>query len=405
MPTFNNKVPGSLNAIEGIALNGRGVVGESTGSEGVRGIGHGPVGAVVGLSDGPAPGAHGGWFESDHGTGVRGVAHGVHGAVVGFNDGTAPGGAGGWFESRQGEGVRATAHTSFAAMVGHNDAPAPGGPAGIFESANGEALRGIGHSPFGAVVGVNDAPAPGGNGGWFESTNGEGVRGVSKSPDHGGVVGINDIQFGVYGRSAGNVGVWGSSVSGEGIHAETRSTTTAALAAFQMNEGSGTAALFARHMGQGTAGHFEGNVVVTGDITLANADCAEDFDVAPDCIHEPGTVMILGEGSALRESARPYDKRVVGVVSGAGSFRPGLVLDRQPCRAHRRSVALLGKVYCKADAGFGPIEIGDLLTTSATPGHAMRVGDPGRAFGTVIGKALGPLSDGRGLIPILIALQ
>ncbi len=52
-----------------------------------------------------------------------------------------------------------------------------------------------------------------------------------------------------------------------------------------------------------------------------------------------------------------------------------------------------------------PIEIGDLLTTSATPGHAMKATDPHKAFGAVIGKALRPLDRGQGLIPVLIALQ
>ena len=47
----------------------------------------------------------------------------------------------------------------------------------------------------------------------------------------------------------------------------------------------------------------------------------------------------------------------------------------------------------------------DLLTTSASPGHAMKASEPLRAFGAVIGKALRPLAEGQGLIPILIALQ
>jgi hypothetical protein len=51
------------------------------------------------------------------------------------------------------------------------------------------------------------------------------------------------------------------------------------------------------------------------------------------------------------------------------------------------------------------IEVGDLLTTSPTPGCAMKVIDPLKAFGAVIGKALRPLERGEGLIPILIALQ
>jgi hypothetical protein len=68
-------------------------------------------------------------------------------------------------------------------------------------------------------------------------------------------------------------------------------------------------------------------------------------------------------------------------------------------------IALMGKVYCKVDASYGAIEVGDLLTTSSTPGHAMKANDPMKAFGSVIGKALRPLDSGEGLIPILIALQ
>ena len=51
-------------------------------------------------------------------------------------------------------------------------------------------------------------------------------------------------------------------------------------------------------------------------------------------------------------------------------------------------VALVGKVYCKVDASYSPIEVGDLLTTSLTPGHAMKANDHVKAFGAVIGKAL-----------------
>ena len=65
----------------------------------------------------------------------------------------------------------------------------------------------------------------------------------------------------------------------------------------------------------------------------------------------------------------------------------------------------MGKVYCKADAQTSSIQIGDLLTTSSTPGHAMKASYPIKAFGTVIGKALKPLKGGKGLIPVLVALQ
>jgi hypothetical protein len=66
----------------------------------------------------------------------------------------------------------------------------------------------------------------------------------------------------------------------------------------------------------------------------------------------------------------------------------------------------MGKVYCKVDAQSGDISVGDLLTTSSTPGHAMKADDPLKAFGCVIGKALQSLPAGqKGLIPILVALQ
>ncbi len=68
-------------------------------------------------------------------------------------------------------------------------------------------------------------------------------------------------------------------------------------------------------------------------------------------------------------------------------------------------LALVGKAYCKVDAQYASIEVGDLLTTSPTPGHAMKADDLLKAFGAVIGKALRPLPTGLGLIPILIALQ
>jgi hypothetical protein len=115
--------------------------------------------------------------------------------------------------------------------------------------------------------------------------------------------------------------------------------------------------------------------------------------------------MVLEENGALRPSDKSYDRKVAGVISGAGDFRPGLILDRQRAAERRLPLALVGKVYCKADATFGPIEVGDLLTTSPTPGHAMKASDPVKAFGAVIGKALRPLERGAGLIPILIALQ
>jgi hypothetical protein len=142
-----------------------------------------------------------------------------------------------------------------------------------------------------------------------------------------------------------------------------------------------------------------------GDIALHNADCAEYFDVIEGSSADPGTVMVIGEDGRISESSEAYDKRVAGVVSGAGAFRPALVLDQRVSAEHRVPLGLLGKVYCKVDARFHAIEVGDLLTTSSTAGHAMKACDPQKAFGCVLGKALRPLREGTGLIPILVALQ
>jgi hypothetical protein len=146
--------------------------------------------------------------------------------------------------------------------------------------------------------------------------------------------------------------------------------------------------------------HLDGQ---TGDITLANADCAEEFEVVGSV--DPGTVVVIGDGLTLCPSTRAYDKRVAGVVSGAAGGRPGIVLGRSGGSLTSVPVALMGRVHCKADAQFGSIEIGDLLTSSPSPGHAMKASDPLRAFGAVIGKALGPLPAGRGQVPVLVALQ
>ena len=89
-----------------------------------------------------------------------------------------------------------------------------------------------------------------------------------------------------------------------------------------------------------------------------------------------GTVLVIGADGALYESETEYDTRAAGVVAGAGCYRPGIILDKQRTSAGRLSVSLVGKVFCKVDGAHGAIEVGDLLTTSPTPGHAMKAIDP-----------------------------
>ncbi len=60
---------------------------------------------------------------------------------------------------------------------------------------------------------------------------------------------------------------------------------------------------------------------------------------------------------------------------------------------------------CKISAENGPIQAGDLLVASSTPGHAMKGRDRNRMLGAVVGKALGPLPQGTGVIQVLVTLQ
>jgi hypothetical protein len=141
----------------------------------------------------------------------------------------------------------------------------------------------------------------------------------------------------------------------------------------------------------------------TGDVLLHNADCAEEFDVAESVA--PGTVMVLTDDGSLAMSGSAYDSRVAGIVSGAGTYKPALLLDRRDTGRLRLPIALMGKVFCLVDAEKTPVRVGDLLTTADRPGHAMRITDRERAPGAVIGKALAPLASGVGLVPVLVSLQ
>jgi hypothetical protein len=282
----------------------------------------------------------------------------------------------------------------------------------VGESQSFHAVYGSTHSTFAGVYGASDA---GGDGVAGESKAGRGVHGISETGDgvfgtgRRGIVGESDTYQGVYGRSRDNAGVVGESQS---FHAVYGSSHSSFAGVFGTNDAGGDGVAGESNTGIGVhgkggrlAGFFEGDVEVTGDIRLTNADCAEDFDIAGVEIVEPGTVMVLGNEGTLQPSDQAYDKRVAGVISGGGDYKPGIVLDKQSTQGNRSPVALLGKVYCKVDASYAPIEVGDLLTTSLTPGHAMKADDPRKAFGAVIGKALRPLKEGQALIPILIALQ
>lgn len=154
----------------------------------------------------------------------------------------------------------------------------------------------------------------------------------------------------------------------------------------------------------------EGRIITQVIEITGGSDLSEQFDIAhhEGSSIEPGSVVSIDPFAAgdLRLSTGAYDRRVAGIVSGAGGVRPGMLMGQRGSAADgQHPVALTGRVYCKVDASYGAIEPGDLLTTSDTAGHAMRVLDPTRASGAILGKAMTALESGRGLVLVLVTLQ
>jgi hypothetical protein len=76
--------------------------------------------------------------------------------------------------------------------------------------------------------------------------------------------------------------------------------------------------------------------------------------------------------------------------------------DSRPSTVDSALLALIGIVPVKVTDEGGPIEPGDLLTTSSTPGYAMRWHqEDGTACG-LVGKALEPLNRDTGVIQVLL---
>ncbi len=319
-------------------------------------------------------------------------------------------------ESTAGRAIEAKSDTNFAIHAASRTFP------GLrADSVQGRAIEGWGQSNDGVwgisqtATGVHGISTGSSTGVVGESKTGRGVHGTSTGDGvygegRRGVVGISPTFQGVYGKSVQNAGVVGESDQFPGIWGVSHSPTAAGT--FGTNDHGGDGVLGDSPTGVGVhgrggrlAGFFEGDVEVTGDIRLTNADCAEDFDIACEAAVEPGTVMALAPDGGLQPCAAAYDTRVVGVVSGAGLYKPGLVLDSRASNRLRQPIALMGKVYCKVDARGAAIAIGDLLTTAHMPGHAMKATDRAQATGALIGKAMAPLADGLGLIPILVNMR
>jgi len=179
--------------------------------------------------------------------------------------------------------------------------------------------------------------------------------------------------------------------------------------------GTNDVSYFAGKVGIGTASpayplHVVGNVRVDGQLTGTNIqahyqDVAEWVPSTEDLA--PGTVVVIDPSidNTVVKSTRAYDTTVAGVVSA----QPGIILGKGG--AEKEQIATTGRVRVRVDATAAPIRIGDLLVTSDKPGMAMKslpIEMGGAAIhrpGTIVGKALEPLSKGEGEILVLLSLQ
>jgi len=108
------------------------------------------------------------------------------------------------------------------------------------------------------------------------------------------------------------------------------------------------------------------------------ADLAERY--TSDSNYEAGTVLVFGGDEEVAESTQRLDKRIAGIVSTDPAYLMNSALENSV------AVGLQGRVPCKV---VGEIRKGDLMVSSATPGHAEAwLEDSNPPTGCVIGKAL-----------------
>lgn len=141
---------------------------------------------------------------------------------------------------------------------------------------------------------------------------------------------------------------------------------------------------------------------------LCGGDYAEAVDVSGKrSNYSSGDVLVISaaSGSDVAKSSEPYSTLVLGVYA----TKPGVVGRRQTTDARTSTtevpMAMVGIVPTKVSAENGPIRRGDLLVTSSTVGYAMKGIDRSKMLGAVIGKALGSLDSGTGVIEVAVTLQ
>ncbi|MEJ5312551.1 MAG: hypothetical protein WHX52_22520 [Anaerolineae bacterium] len=374
----------------------------------------GAPGAGLRVSNTAPTGAYGVWGESvsTYGFGVYGYASAASGYAHGVFGRSASTGGSGVYGTAPALGVFGWAIATSGTTYGLY---------GVSDSTDGRGVYGQASAASGTTYGVYGSST---------STDGRGVYGTAPS-------------FGVYGHasatSGGATGVFGQSDSssgwgvygyayhtggGHGVYAQSRGPAEGGAALYALNSHSGGIAMWGQNnstdstlvlVNQGSgdlikafisAGELrfrfqnDGWARADGGWTTPASDMAEMLPAVPGL--EPGDVLIIGADGKLARSTQAYQPTVVGVYSTRPGFVGGQPVDGE-AEGHI-PLAVVGVVPVKASAENGPIQPGDLLVASATPGHAMRAGvNPPQ--GTVIGKALEGLEEGAGVIQMLVVLQ
>jgi hypothetical protein len=394
------------------------------------------VGVAGGPIDGgsPAGGPFSGWYDTVLPDAKAGVL------------GQSSVGPGGYFTSTHSEGavaygnpgVQGWSIAGAPGVAGHNDTAS--GPGVLGTSLNHSAVAGYaglagGQPGSAAALAKERAGVAGastiGPGGYFSATN----TGLYATSVDGpaiqaelhitgqGTHGFNHAVVARGGGVAGFAAVLGAGGEGPGVHG--RSEDGSALVGHAGASGYGPLDPAIRWLAKDTrAGAFgyssvgpglfawstvtyslvvSGTARILGDL-LAGGDVITNADVAESFVAvgrpEPGDVVVLDPSTPLgvRRCDQAFDTAVAGIIStDPAILMPGAV-DGVP-------LALVGRVPVKVDARDAPVQVGDLLTTSPTPGHAMRCSDRVRCIGAIVGKALESLDGGTGVILALVTLQ
>ena len=258
--------------------------------------------------------------------------------------------------------------------------------------------------PGANVIGVN---------GVTFSPSGIGVLGnhpVVDGGGGGGVIGLtnatNGFAFAICGDALGTTGsavaVFGSSFSPAGSTAYFVNRAKGDIVKGAVSEGFSSPDTTVFRV-DGT-----GRVFADGGFRPFGADFAEAVRVKGSTEgYAPGDLLVIDASGERRLSKpqTPYSTLVAGIYS----TQPGVVASQhragEALPSNEVPLAVVGIVPCKVSAENGPIEVGDLLVASSTPGHAMKGTDRARMLGAVVGKALEPQQQGTGVIQVLVTLQ